>query len=88
LKSILPSGVRETVRLLYLAGKLDLWFVKQDQTGVVFILTSPIPRKQGSYWKGSRWARRSDGIPAHPIGPAQAAWVTAFQIKRLARGLT
>jgi hypothetical protein len=35
LKSILPSEVRETVQL-YLAGKLDQWFVKQDHTGVVF----------------------------------------------------
>jgi hypothetical protein len=34
---VLPSEVRQTVQL-YLAGKLDQWFVKQDQTGVVFIL--------------------------------------------------
>ena len=38
LKPIMPSEVRETVQL-YLAGKLDQWFVKQDETGVVFILT-------------------------------------------------
>jgi hypothetical protein len=36
-KPILPSEVRETVRL-YLAGKIDQWYVKQDQSGVVFIM--------------------------------------------------
>ncbi|TPG52253.1 hypothetical protein EAH76_15190 [Sphingomonas glacialis] len=37
LKVTLQSEVRDTVQL-YLAGKLDQWFVKQDDTGVVFIL--------------------------------------------------
>jgi hypothetical protein len=36
-KPILPSEVRETVRL-YLAGKIDQWYVKQDRSGVVFLL--------------------------------------------------
>jgi hypothetical protein len=43
-KPILPSEVRETVQL-YLAGKLDQWFVKQDQTGVVFILNVTDPKE-------------------------------------------
>ncbi len=34
---ILPSEVRETTRL-YLAGKIDQWYVRPDQSGVVFIL--------------------------------------------------
>ncbi len=34
---ILPSEMRETARL-YLAGKIDQWYVKPDQSGVVFIL--------------------------------------------------
>jgi hypothetical protein len=34
---ILPSEVRETVRL-YLAGRIDQWYVQPDQSGVVFIL--------------------------------------------------
>jgi hypothetical protein len=46
LKPILPSEVRETVQL-YLAGKLDQWFVKQDQTGVVFILNVTDPKEAG-----------------------------------------
>jgi hypothetical protein len=44
LKPILPTEVRETVQL-YLAGKLDQWFVKQDQTGVVFILNVTDPKE-------------------------------------------
>ena len=38
----MPEEVRKTVEL-YLNGKIDQWYVKQDGTGVVFILnvTSP-----------------------------------------------
>ena len=36
-RMIMPNEVRRTVDL-YLAGKIDQWYVKQDQTGVVFIL--------------------------------------------------
>jgi hypothetical protein len=41
-RPILPSEMRETARL-YLAGKIDQWYVKQDQSSVVFImnLTNP-----------------------------------------------
>jgi hypothetical protein len=46
LKPILPSEVRETVQL-YLTGKRDQWFVKQDQTGVVFILNVTDPKEAG-----------------------------------------
>jgi hypothetical protein len=34
---VMQQEVRETVRL-YLAGKLDQWFVRRDQNGVVFLL--------------------------------------------------
>ena len=87
LKPILPSEVRETVQL-YLAGKLDQWFVKQDQTGVVFILNVTDPKEaRGAARKAPAGSRRSDGIPAHPVGPAQAAWGAALQIDRLTRGV-
>ncbi len=36
-KPVLPSEVRDTVKL-YLDGKIDQWFVKQDQSGVVFLM--------------------------------------------------
>ena len=40
---ILPSEMRETARL-YLAGKIDQWYVKPDQSGVVFILNVTDPK--------------------------------------------
>ena len=36
-RSILPTEVRETVKL-YLDGKIDQWFSLQDRSGVAFIL--------------------------------------------------
>lgn len=43
-KPILPSEVRATVRL-YLAGKIEQWFVKQDQSGVVFLMNVTDPKE-------------------------------------------
>jgi hypothetical protein len=43
-RQLLPAEIRETVQL-YLAGKLDQWFVKQDQTGVIFILNVTDPEQ-------------------------------------------
>jgi hypothetical protein len=40
--AVLPAEVRQTVQL-YLDGTLDQWFVKQDQSGVVFILNVTDP---------------------------------------------
>ena len=37
LQKLLPQEIRATVQL-YLEGKIDQWYVKQDQSGVVFIL--------------------------------------------------
>lgn len=34
---IFPTEVRETVKL-YLGGKIDQWFVRKDQNGVVFLM--------------------------------------------------
>lgn len=42
--ALLPSEMRQTAQL-YLAGKIDQWYVKQDQSGVVFILTVTDPRE-------------------------------------------
>jgi hypothetical protein len=38
-RAIMPIEVRDTVDL-YLAGKLDQWFVRQDGKGVVFLLNA------------------------------------------------
>ena len=36
-RSIMPSEVHDTVKL-YLAGKIDSWYVRQDAPGVVFLM--------------------------------------------------
>ncbi|HEY0793200.1 MAG TPA: muconolactone Delta-isomerase family protein [Chthoniobacterales bacterium] len=36
-KALIPAEMRQTARL-YLAGKIDQWYVKPDQSGVVFVL--------------------------------------------------
>ena len=38
-RAIMPNEVKATVTL-YLAGKLDQWFVRQDGKGVVFLLNA------------------------------------------------
>jgi hypothetical protein len=43
-KSILPAEVRATVRL-YLAGKIDQWYLQQDQSGVVFVMNLTDPQE-------------------------------------------
>jgi hypothetical protein len=43
-RSTLPTEVRETVRL-YLDGKIDQWYVKQDQSGVVFVMNLTDPEE-------------------------------------------
>jgi hypothetical protein len=41
---VLPAEVRETVRL-YLTEKIDQWYVKQDQSGVVFVMNLTDPQE-------------------------------------------
>jgi hypothetical protein len=43
-RPILPAEMRATARL-YLAGKIDQWYVKQDQSGVVFIMNLTDPEE-------------------------------------------
>jgi hypothetical protein len=43
-KPVIPAEVRDTVRL-YLAGKIDQWYVKQDQSGVVFMMNLTDPKE-------------------------------------------
>jgi hypothetical protein len=39
-RTIMPNEVRDTVKL-YLAGKIDQWYVRTDQTGAVFVMNVP-----------------------------------------------
>ena len=72
---ILPSEVRETVRL-YLAGKIDQWFVKQDQSGVVFIMNLTDPKQAHDLLDklplGQAGLMEFQLIPLGPLSPLRA----------------
>jgi hypothetical protein len=71
-KPMLPSEVRETVRL-YLAGKIDQWYVKQDQSGVVFLLNLTDPAEAHALLDklplGQAGLMEFQIIPLGPISP-------------------
>jgi hypothetical protein len=71
-KPVLPSEVRETV-LLYLNGKIDQWFVKQDQSGVVFIMNVTDPKEAHELLEklplGRAGLMEFQIIPLGPISP-------------------
>jgi hypothetical protein len=70
-----PSEVRETVRL-YLAGKIDQWFVKQDQSGVVFIMNLTDPKQAHDLLDklplGQAGLMEFQLIPLGPLSPLRA----------------
>src|SRR5579872_3300795 len=47
LKDLMPKEVKATVAL-YLDGKIDQWWFKQDNTGVVFLLNVTSPEDAGA----------------------------------------
>lgn len=69
-KPILPAEVRDTVRL-YLDGKIDQWFLKQDQSGVVFLMnvTNPAEAREllGKLPLGQAGLMEFELIPLGPI---------------------
>src|SRR3954447_16462591 len=71
-KPLLPSEVRDTVRL-YLAGKIDQWYLKQDQSGVVFMMNVTDPKEAlellGRFPFGQAGMMEFQIIPLGPIAP-------------------
>jgi hypothetical protein len=71
-KPVLPSEVRETVRL-YLNGKIDQWFIQQDQSGVVFIMNLTDPKEAHELLEklplGQAGLMEFQIIPLGPISP-------------------
>jgi hypothetical protein len=71
-KPVLPAEVRDTVRL-YLNGKIDQWFVKQDQSGVVFIMNVTDPKEAHELLEklplGQAGLMEFQLIPLGPISP-------------------
>ena len=74
-RPILPSEMRETARL-YLAGKIDQWYVKQDQSGVVFIMNLTGPKQAHDLLDklpvGQAGLMEFQLIPLGPLGPLRA----------------
>lgn len=71
-KQVMPREVRETVDL-YLKGKIDQWYVKQDQSGVVFILNVTSQEEARSLLEalplGKAGLMRFDLTPLGPLNP-------------------
>jgi hypothetical protein len=71
-KPLLDAEVRDTVRL-YLAGKIDQWYLKQDQSGVVFMMNVTDPKEAlellGRFPFGQAGLMTFKIIPLGPIGP-------------------
>ena len=70
--SVMQQEVRDTVKL-YLAGKLDQWFVRRDQNGVVFLLNvSTVDEARSLLEKlplGEAKYMEFDLIPLGPLTP-------------------
>ena len=71
-KALVPSEMRQTA-VLYLAGKIDQWYVNQDQSGVVFILNVTDPKEaKGLLDKlplGQAGLMEFQFIPLGPLSP-------------------
>ncbi len=71
-KPLLQAEVRDTVRL-YLAGKIDQWYLKQDQSGVVFMMNVIDSREAlellGKFPFGQAGLMEFQIIPLGPIAP-------------------
>ena len=69
---VMQREVRATVRL-YLAGKLDQWFVRRDQNGVVFLLNVPTVDEARMLLEklplGEEKLMEFDLIPLGPLSP-------------------
>ncbi len=71
-KPLLLAEVRDTVRL-YLTGKIDQWYLKQDQSGVVFMMNVTDPNEArtllGKFPFGQAGLMEFQLIPLGPIAP-------------------
>jgi hypothetical protein len=72
MRGVMPSEVRETVKL-YLGGKIDQWFSRQDKSGVVFVMNvSTVEEARALLEKlplGQQKLMEFDLIPLGPLSP-------------------
>jgi hypothetical protein len=71
-KALMPTEMRQTA-LLYLDGKIDQWYVKADQSGVVFILNVTDPKEAKALLDklplGQAGLMEFQFIPLGPLSP-------------------
>jgi hypothetical protein len=71
-KPVLLQEVRETVKI-YLTGKLEQWYVKSDQSGVVFLMNVNDPREAQALLQklpfGQAGLMDFQFVPLGPISP-------------------
>jgi len=74
-KALVPTEMRQTA-LLYLDGKIDQWYVKPDQSGVVFILNVTDPKAAKALLDklpmGQAGLMEFQFIPLGPLSPLRA----------------
>jgi hypothetical protein len=74
-KALVPIEMRQTA-LLYLDGKIDQWYVKPDQSGVVFILNVTDPKEAKALLDklplGQAGLMEFQFIPLGPLSPLRA----------------
>jgi hypothetical protein len=72
MKAIMTTEVRETVKL-YLAGKIDQWWVRQDGRGVVFLMNVGTTEEAHALLEalplGQKKLMTFDLIPLGPLSP-------------------
>ncbi|MEZ2347869.1 hypothetical protein [Terriglobus sp. RCC_193] len=70
--NIMPQEVSDTVRL-YLSGKIDQWYVRKDQRGVVFLMNVTSTEEAHSLLEklplGVAGIMKFDLIPVGPLSP-------------------
>jgi hypothetical protein len=73
-QAIMPNEVRETVKL-YLAGKIDSWYVRKDTAGVVFLMNVTTVAEAHALLEalplGKAKMMEFDLIPIGPLSPLQ-----------------
>ena len=73
-RAIMRQEVSDTVRL-YLGGKLEQWFSRNDQRGVVFVLNVTSTKEAGDLLEqlplGREHLMQFDLIPLGPLAPLQ-----------------
>ena len=71
-RPVMPSEVRDTVKL-YLGGKIDQWYVRQDKSGVVFLMNVTTVEEARALLEklplGQAKMMEFDLIPLGPLSP-------------------